>query len=285
MNKINELLRNLSIKPIQYEKMGKATIITTKDNKYVVKKNIHPIYDYLNQRTFQYYPKTRVEGEYEISEYVEEIAIPEEQKITDLISLVALLHAKTTHYKVVEEYGYQDIYDTIKGNIEYLKKDYDDKMDFAESQIFMSPSLYLLARHITTLYNALYYCQNELEKWYEKVKDLKKIRLVILHNHLSLEHFRNNQLISWNKAKIGPPIFDLYTLYKNTYYQFPWEELFKQYLTSYPLKEEEKELFYILISLPEPISFSKSEYENVSSVQNCLEYLDKTSLFILEIKK
>ncbi len=286
MRAINELLRNLQIKPIQYQKIGNATIVTTKDRKYVIKKNKHPIYDYLNQRTFSYYPKTRVVGDYEIAEYIEEIApTPPEQKMTDLIMLVALLHTKTTHYKLVEEYSYQDLYESIKGNIAYLEQFYNQKMDMVESEIFMSPSSYLLARHITSIYNMLKYSREHLDKWYEKVKDFKKIRLVILHNHLSLDHFLNNQLISWNKAKIGPPIFDLYILYQNTYLSFAWEEIFKQYLSSYPLKEEEKDLFYILISIPKPLEFTQREYQNVAMVQGQLRYLDHTSHFLEEMKK
>ncbi len=285
MNKVNQLLRELEIKPLHYEKRGKVTIVITKEKKYVIKKNNHPIYDYLNQRTFTYYPKVRVEGDYEISEYIEEVKIPEEQKLMDMISLVALLHAKTTHYKVVEDYSYQDIYEQILGNLNYLKKQYDEKMDQVESEIFMSPSSYLLARHITSLYNMIEFCRRKVEEWYPKVKELKKIRLVILHNHLELSHFLNNQLISWNKSKIGPPIFDLYQLYQNTYASFDWEDLLAKYLASYPLKEEELELFTILISIPSPIENFPTEYERVQFFQRQLTYMDKTSRFLENIKK
>ncbi len=285
MNKINELLKERNIKPIHYEKKGKTVIVTTKDHKYAIKKNTHPIYEYLNQRTFSYYPNTIVDGEYEIADYVEDVDIPDDQKILDLISLVALLHTKTTHYKKVEEYGYQDIYEAIKGNLTYLRQEYDEQMDKAESEIFMSPSSYLLARHITLIYNTLSFCEEELEKWYQKVKDLRKIRLVILHNHLELDHFHNNQLISWNKAKVGSPIFDLYGLYQKTYTPFVWEEIFQKYQAAYPLKEEEKELFFLLISLPTPLNWTSSEYQNVQIVRQKLDYIDKTSHFLEQIKK
>lgn len=285
MKKINELLRNLEIKPVHYEKLGKSMLITTKDGKFIVKKNEKPIYEYLNQRTFNYYPNTRIVGNYEISEYLEDNSISDDQKIVDLISLVALLHTKTTHYKSIEEYGYQDIYENIVGNLDYLKKNYDDLMDRIESEIFMRPSSYLLARHITSIYNMLKFCKENIEKWYEKIKEEKKIRLVILHNNLSLDHFFDNKFISWNKAKIGPPIFDLYKFYKTTYTPFVWEEIFKRYLCGYPLKEEEKELFYIMISIPEPLELTQSEYQNVKRIYQQLEYMDRTSHFIEEMKK
>lgn len=283
MKKINELLRNLEIKPVHYEKYGKAMIVTTKDNKYVIKKNKSPIYNYLNQRTFLYYPDTKIVGDYEISSFIEESNISDDQKILDLISLTALLHTKTTHYKSIEEYGYQDIYETIKGNLQYLKQQYDEKMDMIESEIFMSPSSYLLARHITSIYNMLKFCEENINTWYSKVKDEKKIRLVILHNNLSLDHFFNDKLISWNKAKIGPPIFDLYKLYQNTY-TFVWEEVFRKYLSNYPLKEEEIELFYIMISMPSPLEDYISEFKSVEAIHKQLDYMNKTSLFIEQMK-
>lgn len=285
MKKINKLLRTLDIKPIHYEKKGNALMVTTKDHKYVIKKNSNPIYDYLNQRTFHYYPNTRMVEDYEVADYIEESMIPNDQKILDMTSLIALLHVKTTHYKSIEEYGYQDIYETIKGNLEYLKSQYDEAMDRIESEIFMSPSSYLLARHITSIYNMIKFCSDSIETWYNKVKEEKKIRLVILHNNLSLEHFFNDKLISWNKAKIGPPIFDLYKFYKNTYTPFVWEEIMKNYLAGYPLKEEELELFYIMISMPTPLEFTQSEYKNVKLIHKQLDYMNRTNHFIEEMKK
>lgn len=279
------MLRDLDIKPIHYEKIGNAMIVETKEHKYVVKKNPHPIYDYLKQRTFGYYPNIKIVGDYEVADYIEETTIPEEQKILDMASLIALLHVKTTHYKSIEEYGYQEIYESIKGNLGYLKRQYDEAMDKIESEIFMSPSSYLLARHITSIYNMLKFCEEKIEKWYSKVKEEKKIRLVILHNNLSLDHFFNDKLISWNKAKIGPPIFDLYKFYKNTYTPFIWEEVMNKYLSGYTLKEEELELFYIMISMPSPLENFPTEYENVEFIHKQLDYMNRTSNFLEQMKK
>ena len=54
---------------------------------------------------FDYYPNTVVKDGYEIASFEEEIKRPDEEKILDLVSLVSLLHAKTTYYKRVNEYG------------------------------------------------------------------------------------------------------------------------------------------------------------------------------------
>lgn len=285
MKKINNILKNFNIKPNRYEQLGKIYLVETRDQKYVIKKNENPIYDYLNQRSFGYYPETIVEEDYEIVKYEEEIEIPAEQKILDLISLVALLHSKTTHYKSITEYDYKDIYEDVKGNIAYLIDHYNIMMNYAESEVFMSPSSYLLARHITQIYNMISYCENSVESWYKKIQDKNKIRVVTLHNNLSMEHYINNKLISWNKTKIGSPIFDLYKLYKKTYNDFVWEEILKKYMKSYPLYDDELDLFYLMISIPDNLQLDSSEFENVKKINSQLEYMEITGNFIKSMKK
>ncbi len=280
MKKINDLLRKLNIKPQKYQKEGKVYIVCDGEHKYVVKKNDHPIYEYLNQRNFDYYPNTVVKDGYEIASFEEEIKRPDEEKILDLVSLVSLLHAKTTYYKSVNEYDFQDIYETLLSEIADVKNYYDNLMDTIESEIFMSPSSYFLARHITQIYNAISYCEYHLKKWYEENKNNTKMRQSIIHNNLSLNHYINNKLISWNQAKFSSPVFDIYHLYKETYCDFVWEEIMKSYHNKYPLKNNELELFYILISIPNKIELNDDEYHNTIVVNRQLEYIDKTGTFI-----
>ena len=158
-------------------------------------------------------------------------------------------------------------------------------MDVIESENYMSPSHYFLARNITNIFNALDYCEYELKKWYEQVKDLKKIRKVIIHNNLDLSHYMNNKLISWGKSKFDLPIFDLEQLYRRTYNDFVWDELLSSYLSQNMLQEEEIKLLYIIISIPDEINFSNSEYQNTIIVSNLISYISKTSQLIEENKK
>jgi len=285
MKKINKILKELEIKLNSYRKNGNAYIIEDDKTKYVIKKNDNPIYDYLNQRNFNYYPQTMIKNGYEIVTFEDDIERPNEEKIFDLISLVALLHSKTTYYKHINEFDYQEIYENINKKIEYLKKYYNNLMDVYESQIFMSPSSYLLARHITQIFNAIGYCEYNIKEWYKKIKDKNKIRQSIIHNNLSLDHYINNKLISWNKAKFSLPVFDIYRLYRETYKDFVWDELIREYNNSYPLQEGEIELFYVLISIPDDIRLDKDEYQNTIIVSNQLEYIDKTGTFIENMKK
>lgn len=289
MKEINELVRDY--KPNGYKKLGNAILINTKDNKMIIKKkeNENNIYEYLNSRSFRYYPKIINENDnYRITEYIDEIEMPEEQKMIDMINLVSLLHSKTTFYKEVDEDDYKKIYEDITGNIEYLGSYYIDLITIIESKVYMSPSEYLLARNISKIFSALNYAKNELEKWLEIIENKKKQRFVVLHNNLELSHYirnDNSYLISWDKSKIDIPIFDLYKLYKKYALTFDFESILKEYEKIYPLLQEEIILFFVLITLPDKIEFTDNEYENTKLISKKIDTIYKTEKLIEEYSK
>lgn len=289
MRKYNVLFQKYSIVPTKYEFYKNVTIVNTDNNKYVIKgknrEDKSPIFNYLNSRSFDYYPKilSDVDDEYEITEYIEQVDMPIEQKMSDMIDLVALLHSKTTHYEEVDEEEYKEIYEDINNNIAYLYSYYTDLIAVSEASIYMSPSQYMLSLNISKILGALNFCKDEIDKWYKIVKEKRKQRLVVLHNNLDLSHFIKNKgsyLISWNKAKIDIPIFDLYKLYRRHSLNYEFSEIFKRYEHSYPLLEEEKKLFFILISLPDKLEFSSSEYQMCNDISNIIETLARTENFI-----
>ena len=290
MKEINDLVRKYEIKPNGYIKKGNAVIVTTKDNKYIVKhKSNTNIYNYLNSRSFRYYPKILVDDDnYLITEYIDSVDTPEEQKMIDMIDLVSLLHNKTTFYKEIDEDDYKKIYEDISGNIEYLDSYYSDLITIIESKVYMSPSELLLATNINKFYKAIYYAKEKIDEWLKIIEQKKKQRFVVLHNNLRIEHFIRNELpflISWDKSKIDIPIFDLYKLYKRYFFNFDFESLLKEYEKKYPLLKEEKLLLLILIALPDKIEFTKSEYENTKIIDKEIDYLIKTEKLIKEYSK
>lgn len=288
MKKINEVLKKHALKPHRYIKEGNVTIIDTDQGRYVIKekkKTNSKIYNYLNSRNFDYYPSfiTDINEDYEITEFIEELDIPLDQKMMDLIDLAALLHSKTTHYKEIDSDEYKEIYEDVSNNIVYLNSYYNDLINIIDTKVYPSPSEYLLGRNITKVFAAIMYCKSELEKWYELVKNSHKKRLVVLHNNLDLSHFlRNNKsyLISWDKSKIDIPIFDLYKLYKHNGLQVEFSEVLKRYEKNYPLLPEERKLLFILMALPDKIEFNKSEYQNCKEVNKMIEFVYKTEMII-----
>lgn len=288
MQEINEIIKKYELKPRKYEKNNKTTIIETDRGKYVVKqktKDNQYIYDYLKTRNFNYIPKmiSKKEDKYEITNYIESYNVPEEQKIIDLIELVSLLHNKTTHYKDITEDNYKEIYEDITNNIKHLYSYYNDLITVIESKVYMSPCEYLIARNISKIFETLEFTNQELEEWYKLVKEKKKQRLVVLHNNLELNHFVENEkkyLISWDKAKIDMPIFDIYKLYMKHGLEYNFEEILKIYEKNYPLYEEEKKLLFILIMLPKKITLEKNEYENTKEAGKIIDFIYKTRTLI-----
>lgn len=285
--KINEILKNKGIKARRYEKKGKVTIIDTKDKKYVYKegKIESQILNYLKSRSFEYIPSflNNIQDTYQLSEYISDLNIPKEQKMLDLIRLIALLHSKTTHYKEIDLDYYEQIYEDLDGNINYLYIYYTDLITLIESKVYMSPSESMLANNITKIYQTLSKNKERLDKWHSHIKEKRKERRVVLHNNLKLEHFLESDipyLISWDKAKIGNPVFDIYKLYQNHILDFDFETILNEYEKSYPLLKEEKKLLFILISMPDLIDFKQDEYTNCKIISKMLDKIYKTEMFL-----
>ena len=286
MKKLSDFLKNNNIKPLRYIKKGKIYIVEENNKKFTIKNNSKNdlLYQYLTSRSFDYFPKIISEDEdYILMEYLQDIDIPKEQKIIDLVELVSLLHSKTTYYKETTKDDFKQIYEDIKGNIDYLKIYYDNVMQIIETKVYFSPSEYLLARNISQVYKCLYFCENKIEEWYKLIENNTKQRYVLLHNNLDLTHFIENDrsyLISWDKSKVDLPVFDLYKLYKRHHIDFEFSEILNEYEKNYPLKEEEKLLFFILISLPEKIDFNDTEYNKCVIISKEIDRLFKSEKLV-----
>jgi len=285
MKKINNILKKNNIIPLKYEKRGKVIIVFTKDKKYVIKETKKEIFEYLLNRHFDNYPKTIIEDNYAISLYIEDNNILKEQKILDLINLVSLLHLKTTCYEKININDIKEIYEDKMNEINDLTIYYNNLMDIIETKIFMSPKEYTLARNISLFLNNLSFAKNKLDEWYRKFKNKSNYRIVLLHNNLKLDHLINNMLISFEKAKFGLPIFDIYNLYKNTYDDFDFIEIYKLYIKNYPLNEDEVDLLLILLIIPQKITFQNIEYLDTILVYEEVNYLDNSLKLVDSIKK
>ncbi|MDD3452874.1 MAG: hypothetical protein PHN42_01165 [Bacilli bacterium] len=285
---MNNILKKYDLKPKSYRKIGETTLIESDNIKYIIKKKKRDnkeIFDYLKSRNFYYYPKIVNEDEnYEITEYIEQIDMPNEQKILDMIDLISLLHNKTTYYKEVDIEDYKKIYEDITNNINYLFSYYNDLITLIETKTYMSPSEYLLARNISIVFDNIALCKDKINNWYELVKNLRRQRQVVLHNNLQIDHFLKNDekyLISWDKAKIDMPIFDLYKLYKKHGLNYDFEVILRRYEQNYPLLKEEKELLFILLLLPDKLEFQNIEYQDCKIISKIIDYIYKTRYFVL----
>jgi len=288
-NSINSILEKHALNPIKYTIKNNVTIVDTDKGRVVFKKkkdgnrnNVNNLYEYLNSRNFSYYPKliqNDDRDDYNIYEYIEEIDTPDEQKALDIINLIGLLHNKTTYYKEATEDTYKEIYEKIKKELDYLYNYYTDLITIVDNSVYMSPKEYLFARNISKIYACIMFCNVELDKWLDFVKDKKKQRVVTLHNNLELGHLvRSNEpyLISWENAIKDIPIYDFYNLYQKHYLDLDFIDLFEEYNERYPLLEEEKMLLLIMLSIPKKIEFIDNELECCKQIRKQLDYMYKT---------
>lgn len=275
-------------KPYKYTLKGKSTIIDTSSGTFVIKdknKPIKELYTYLLSRNFDNFPKIIDESRNDVNlyEYIEPTIMPNEQKGSDLIKLVANLHQKTSYFKEIDKDKYQEIYENIQSNLNYLKNYYNNYYNSFFKEIYMSPSHYLFMNNYYKIDSAINFCNNELDNWFEMVKNDEKERVVVNHNNLDINHFIKNDkdyLISWDNYQIDTPILDLVHFYQNNYFNLNFKEILETYENYYPLLPQEKKLFLIIISMPPKIELNDNEFNNTKYLRYKLDYLFKTEKLV-----
>lgn len=283
MTRSLEVLKDI-YKPLKYTIKGKTTILETTSGNFVVKdknNNLKDLYTYLESRSFNYFPKLIDHSRKDVNvfEYVSGTDMPNEQKAEDLINLVSLLHNKTSYFKEVSEDVYKEIYENILSNINYLNEYYNNMYDIYFLEEFMRPDHYLIMRNMYKIFAALSFCENELNEWYDLVKEEKKQRVSVIHNNLETSHFikgDKDYLTSWDYAKVDSPILDIINFYKKEYFNYNFDVLLKDYLNRYSLNDAELKLFFIIISLPPEIKFENDIFENCKNIRKDLDYIFKT---------
>ncbi len=281
MNKSLEVLKKI-YKPYRYTILGNAVVLNTTSGDFVVKekreKDIKELYAYLKSRNFTSFPKLIEDSRSDVNvyEYIEGVSMPKEQKALDLIDVIANLHNKTTFYKTVTVDDFKAIYDNIKNNIVYLVQDYNRLYEEIKKETYMSPSHYSLIRNIYKVFAALDFASRELDDWYTLVKEQSKKRVSLIHNKLNLDHFiksNDDYLISWDNYRTDTPIMDLITFYQAEYFTIHFDVVFSRYLEKVNLSEDEKKLFFILISIPPKIEFTMDEFKDCKKVRETLDYI------------
>ena len=276
-------------KPLRVTLKGKTTILETTTGKYLVKEkenqNIPKIFNYLKSRNFENFPKL-VDGardELNVYEYIDDVDMPKEQKGLDMVDVISALHQKTTYYKTVSEDKYKEIYENVLNNINYLTSYYNDLFTKIEEEVYMAPSHYLLIRNSSKIMASLEFCHKELDSWYDLVKKENKQRVSLIHNKLNIDHFIRKDkgyLVSWEDAKIDTPVLDMVNFYKNEYFNIDFETILEKYFKINPFSEEEKKLFFILISLVPEAKFLDDEFNSCKSIRSMLDYLFLTEQLV-----
>ena len=282
MKRINELF-----KPSKITLAGKSKILATENGKFVVKpknKDIKSLYGYLNTRQFNNYPE--LIDEYDnnyVYDYLEETVLPINQKAADMATLLANLHHKTAYYKPITADYVKGVYENILNNILYIEGYYNELLETIKPEVIMSPAHYLLIRNSNKLTATFDFIKKELETWLKLMSEHTKERVVYCHNNLSISHYiknTNEYFISWDNYTIDTPVLDLINLYQNDAHKYDFSNFLEIYNYKFPLTEEEKKLFFMMISLPKEIKLTGDEFTNTKEVNTLLTNIYKTENLI-----
>lgn len=284
MNKTLEILKSI-YKPYKYTIKGKATILQTMTGDYIIKekdKDLKELYEYLNSRGFNSFPSLidSSRSNVNVFEYVEDKKRPEPQKLDDLMDTIASLHNKTSYFKEVTIDHYQKIYEDIKSNLLYVDNYYNTLFDIHFNNIYMSPSTYLFSRNYYLIKNNINYAYKLLDEWYDLVSNEKNIRVCVVHNNLSLDHYLDDSLISWDHYLIDTPVLDIFKLYQNTWEHTNFKEPLERYFYKFPFKEYEEKLLYILILIPPSLKLEKNEFKNCKELNRVINYVYKSKYLV-----
>lgn len=287
MNNLKDLTSNFNFRIKKCSYCKNIKIIDTDKGRFIVKKNKrnnNDLFRYLETKNFNNFINLYdYSDDYEIYPYIDYVNMTNEEKGLDIIYLISLLHNKTTFYKNTDIDNLQRIYEDILNKLNYLEHYYSNLKMVIEEDNYMSPSGYFLLRNSSIIFRSIDESKYFLDNWYNLAKNKKTFRVVTIHNHLELDHLLkgdNTYLISWDKSCKASPIYDVLSLYKNTYDKVDFSCLFETYNSKYPLSNEELYLLFALLLVPSKIDLSKREIENTKNVYKLSNYLISVINFV-----
>lgn len=282
-NRSIEIIKSI-YKPYRYTILKNAHILESTSGNIVIKakkRNMKELYNYLSSKGITNYPQLIDDSRegIDLYKYIEDIPMPNEEKALELTRLIASLHSRTTYYKQVTEDDYKKIYEIIKEHINYLKYFLNYHYEECFKEIYPSPSSSCFLNNFYKASAALNFSEDKLESWYNKVKDKTSERLCQIHHHVSLEHFFHSDkdyLLSWEESTKDSPVIDMIEFYKRECFSCDFSILLKEYFSICPWSPEEKDLFFICISIPDEFAWKGSEFTIVLKVEKFFDYIFKT---------
>lgn len=287
MNNLKEITSNFDFKVNKCKYCNNIRILDTDKGTFVAKKKKHDkndLFKYLQTKNFNnflnFYDSNT---DYEIYPYINEIELTDEERAIDIINLISILHNRTTFYKELDLDKIKELYEDLNNKLLYLTNYYDNLRMIFEDESYLAPSHYLLLRNISIIFRSIDDSKHFIDKWYDNIKNKKNFRVVTIHNNLELNHLLKGEdtyLINWDNSSKASPIYDLLSLYKNSYQKIEFSSLFEIYNSKYPLTQEELYLLYSLLLVPDKLELQKSEIENTKEVYSLTNYLIQTQEFI-----
>lgn len=273
---MTDLSRYLEKLNIEIKKINYFTNYIVINDKYLVVKKNNKIIDYLKSINYEYCNESLDNSDqYELYDYEEEYE-DKEVKEKELLKGLLSLHQKTI-IEIENKEEIDKLYEELKEKIDERMKYYLDLHDYIEEIEYFNPEEYLLIKNLSKFYHLLRLARYKLDNWYQNSNN--KYREVLLLGNVSLNNFifgNKSYFISFDRSTRGNIVYDLVDFYQNEMLDFNY--LFEKYNI---LNDNEKNLFYSLISIMPKIKFTNNHYDNTLNTRKIIDYIDNT-LYLLE---
>ena len=155
MNSTRDFSRKYNLSVNKHKIIGNRKILYTNKGIYSLKKkkrkDLNKIFDYLKAKQFNNILENKSDelDSYEVTDYIEEINFPIEEKAQEAIYLLSILHNKTTFYKNISLDEVKCFYEEHIEKINGVRNHIDNLCHLYDEDLFLSPSRYLFLRNIT----------------------------------------------------------------------------------------------------------------------------------------
>lgn len=273
------VLKHYPIEPYFAEDYGKIKKIYTKSGIFALKK-IHPYegtefikqIQYLYQKGYNrivpVYPTN--DGRYAVLHdrslfYLmpwlpNEIKEEQSERHKQLFRELARMHTLSAKELEVDPAMKKEHYEQTVKEWEKEEEFLQGFIESCEDKVYMSPFELTFCLYYSQIRQAMFFARQKLESWYEKTKDQKKSRTVILHGKLSNEHFVYDErgygyFINFEDARQGSPIQDLLPFLARSLKTMPKKaddcvDWVYTYFKYFPFRPDEMELFLGYLAFP-----------------------------------
>lgn len=199
---------------------------------------------------------------------------------------LARLHALSAQEVPVDREERTQFYERTMKEWEKDGEFLDGFLEQCEQRTYMSPFELLYCLCYNDIRQALRFSVRKFSEWYEKVKDLEKGRMILVHGKISPEHFLYDErgfgfFSNFEESRLGSPLHDLLPFLSRIVQKYPkkYDECIDwlyTYFKFFPLREEEMSLFLSYFAYPGPAirelekifhAARKNEYRNVQKLQ------------------
>jgi len=265
---VYEILKEYQIQPRYLEKIGKVYKVFSGNNVFALKetdvnkgKNLFSTFPFLYHKGFYrfvpFYPAKN--GQYMISRdqklyylmpWLGSGERPVEANHAEkMIRELARLHLLTSQEMEMDPTYIEEHFERTSGQWNKEMKYLDSWIEQCEQKWYMSPFEWEFVQYYHEFRKAYEYALRTLNIWKDTILESKKIRTVLLHGKVSLDHFVFDDkgfgyFINFDESRIGSAYQDFLPFLSNTLNTYPTNgedciEWLKIYMKYYPLKETE----------------------------------------------